>query len=207
MGYRNGGPQGAAGKRRLEVPQCRHPIAGGAGGGPLPHSRDFLRGIMMPLRFFQIPVRDDPFAVDELNLFLRSHRILKVDKHWVDQGMDSFWAFCIDYWDGARSTEKETAITNKGRVRVDYKEQLTPEQFEVFSKLRDWRKQVAQADAVPVYTVFTNEQLAQMVRIKAIDRAAIETILGVGDARLSKYGDPLVALLRNFFAIPTDGVS
>ena len=95
----------------------------------------------MPFPFFHIPVRVDQHAVDELNQFLRSHRILKVDKEWVDRGSNSFWAFSVDYWDGAPANEKGIAST--GRVRIDYKVQLTPEQFEVFSKLRDWRKQVA----------------------------------------------------------------
>ena len=72
----------------------------------------------MPFQFFHIPIRIDQHAVDELNEFLRSHRILKVDKQWVDRGLNSFWAFSVDYWDGAPVTEKGKA--NTGRVRVDY---------------------------------------------------------------------------------------
>lgn len=39
-----------------------------------------------------------------------------------------------------------------------------------------------------VYTIFTNEQLAAMVQAKAVDRAALEKIAGVGDSRIEKYG-------------------
>ena len=46
---------------------------------------------------------------------------------------------------------------------MDYKEILKSEDFAVFARLRDLRKEIAQAEAVPVYTVFTNEQLAQLV--------------------------------------------
>jgi hypothetical protein len=38
---------------------------------------------------------------------------------------------------------------------VDYKEVLKPEEFEVFSRLREWRKGVAEKEGVPVYTVLT----------------------------------------------------
>jgi hypothetical protein len=36
---------------------------------------------------------------------------------------------------------------------VDYKEVLKPEEFEVFSRLRDWRRSVAEKEGVPVYAV------------------------------------------------------
>ncbi len=92
----------------------------------------------MPFQFFHIPVRGDQHAVDELNQFLRSHRILKVEKEWVDRGLNSFWAFSVDYRDGAPANEKGNA--NTSHMRVDYKKQLTPEQFELFSNLRAWQQ-------------------------------------------------------------------
>jgi len=35
-----------------------------------------------------------------------------------------------------------------GRPKVDYKEVLKPEEFEVFSRLREWRKGVAEKEGV-----------------------------------------------------------
>ena len=49
----------------------------------------------MPYRFFHIPFRDSTTAEAELNAFLGDHRVLAVDRRWVDQGPDSFWSFCI----------------------------------------------------------------------------------------------------------------
>ena len=47
------------------------------------------------------------------------------------------------------------------RYPQDYKQVLKPEEFEVFSRLREWRKGVAEKEGVPVYVVFSNEQLAE----------------------------------------------
>jgi hypothetical protein len=41
---------------------------------------------------------------------------------------------------------------------VDYREVLKPEEFEVFSRLREWRKAVAEKEGIPVYAVLTNGQ-------------------------------------------------
>jgi len=58
------------------------------------------------------------------------------------------------------------------------------------------RKQIAQEEAVPVYVVFTNEQLAQMVRSRVTTKEAMEQIEGVGDARIEKYGPMLLEHLK-----------
>ena len=66
------------------------------------------------------------------------------------------------------------------RAKTDYKEILSEPDFAIFAKLRDVRKAIAQSEAVPVYTIFTNEQLAQMVTSKATTRAALAKIDGLG---------------------------
>ena len=48
---------------------------------------------------------------------------------------------------------------------------------------------------MPVYTIFTNEQLAQMVTEAGATKAALEKIAGVGDARVEKYGPRFLELL------------
>ena len=126
-----------------------------------------------------------------MNAFLRGPRVLAVKKEFVADGENSFWTFCVEYLDGAGAG----AMLPGGRPKVDYKEVLKPEEFEVFSRLRDWRKSVAEKEGVPVYTVLTNEQLAQMVQKQVKSKAGLKEIEGVGDARVEKYGDALVQLL------------
>jgi superfamily II DNA helicase RecQ len=148
----------------------------------------------MAYRFFTIPISAPEGAQGELNGFLRSHRILMVERRWVEQGAASFWTFCVDYLESSGSSNSPTT-ESPGRNKVDYRERLSPEDFAVFARLREIRKDIAQADAVPVYTVFTNEQLARMVQARVTTKAALETIAGVGDARLEKYGPRILEFL------------
>ena len=98
----------------------------------------------------------------------------------------------MEYLDGAGAG----ALLPGGKLpKVHYKEVLKPEEFEVFSRLRDWRKSVAEKEGVPVYVVLTNEQLAQMVQKKVSSKTGLMEIEGVGDARVEKYGESLLALL------------
>jgi superfamily II DNA helicase RecQ len=145
----------------------------------------------MQLKLFVLPIKNLGAAEAEMNAFLRGHRVLAVKREFVADGENSFWTFCVEYLDGAGAG----AMLPGGRPKVDYKEVLKPEEFEVFSRLRDWRKSVAEKEGVPVYTVLTNEQLAQMVQKQVKSKAGLKEIEGVGDARVEKYGDALVQLL------------
>ncbi len=141
-----------------------------------------------------VPIRFAEPAQEELNEFLRSHRVLSVDRRWVEQGDNSFWAICVDYLESSGSASPASR-ESPGRGKVDYRDSLKPDDFAVFVRLRELRKTIAQAEAVPVYTVFTNEQLAQMVQTRATTRAALEQIAGVGDARIEKYGARVLEFL------------
>jgi len=149
----------------------------------------------VPYRFFLIPVRQSGPAEEELNRFLRSHRVLNVDRRWVDEGSESFWSFCVDYLETGQD-ERAAQGGASERGRVDYQEVLSPEQFALFVKLRALRQGIAKDEAVPVYMVFTNEQLAQMVRLEARSKADLDKIAGVGEARIQKYAERFLACAK-----------
>ena len=160
----------------------------------------------MPYKFFIVPIQDGGQAEAALNAFLRSHTVLSVARHWVDQGPTSFWSFCVDYVESA-STGGSPPRGGRQRERVDYRAKLGEERFQLYLKLSDLRKELAQADGVPLYNVFNNEQMSQMIERQARTKADLEAIAGVGDARIEKYGPRFVELLNKLWSAKgeTDG--
>lgn len=148
----------------------------------------------MPFEFIQIPANGQGSAKEELNKLLRGGRIASVRKEFVPNGEDSFWAFCIEFLDGVLGTDK---VRSGNGPKVDYKEVLSAEDFAVFSKLRDLRKALSEKEAIPAYSIFTNEQLAAMVTGKVDTQAALAKIDGIGAARIEKYGAAFLAVLKN----------
>ena len=149
----------------------------------------------MQLWFFRIPAHDTGGFAGELNGFLRSHRVVNVVREFCNDSGGAYWAVCVEYLatvsGGAGSSSNGT-----GKDKIDYREKLSPEDFAVFSALRELRKELAERDGVPVYAVFTNEQIAAMVTAKADSLAALQKIDGVGASRLEKYGERIVAALQ-----------
>jgi superfamily II DNA helicase RecQ len=139
----------------------------------------------MQFNVFFVPIKEPDEAQKELNHFLRTKRILAVKQEFADTG----WTFCVEWLEGASQTSRKMP-------KVDYREVLSPEQFDLFSKLRDKRKQLASRDGVQVYTIMTNEQLAELVRKKINTIEGFKEISGVGESRLKKYGMEFIKVIE-----------
>src|SRR4051812_37059986 len=97
--------------------------------------------MVMPYQIFRVSLSAPAAAQVELNGFMRSHRVLSVERRWVEQGEGSYWAFCVDYLESSGAPAPAPAPKEAGvRNRVDYRELLTPADFAVFARLREIRK-------------------------------------------------------------------
>ena len=145
-------------------------------------------------KFFMIPVKNNEDAEAELNSFLQSVRVISLHREFVSQGNESFFSIIVEYLKTEAGSIKSAAP--KGKPRIDYKEVLSPENFAIFAKLRDWRKEAAAEESIPVYTILNNEQLAKIVEQKIINKNELTKIDGIGDARVNKYGDQVVKIVK-----------
>jgi superfamily II DNA helicase RecQ len=119
---------------------------------------------------------------------------VSIQRQLIDQGVNSFWAICVDYLSHAPGAG--ASHPNLSRSRVDYKAILPAAEFAVYSRLRDLRKELAQTEAVPVYALFTNEQLAQMVRRRCRSKSDLAQIEGIGESKIDKYAERMLPLLQ-----------
>lgn len=79
---------------------------------------------------------------------------------------------------------------------------LNEQDFAVYAKLRALRKELAEKEGIPAYAVLTNEQMAEMVQRRVQTKAALREIAGIGDARIDKYGESFLQLLREAAPAP-----
>lgn len=178
-------------KRRSEMAR----LANCAPGSVAPVATAIERSAEMQLRFFTIPVIGGDEAAEELNRFLAGHRILALDRHLASDGSTSVWALCVSY-----ETAADSRPAPAKRGKVDYRELLDEADFTVYARLRTLRKEIAESEGVPVYSLFTNEQMAEMVTRRVSSASALHEIPGIGDARLKKYGDAFLEALAEAFA-------
>jgi superfamily II DNA helicase RecQ len=160
----------------------------------------------MPFRIFLIPVLYSDEATEELNTFIASHRVAHIERKWIDQGTQSAWAFCVEYVLASPKLDGNPR-SQLSRNRVDYKTSLSPDEFTIFSLLRNIRKELSQQEGVPVYALFSNEQLAQMVQRRCSSKADLLGIEGIGEAKVDKYSEKLLEALSKFASPPPSSES
>ena len=112
-------------------------------------------------KFFSIPVTHETEDETDLNDFLKGVQVITVHRELVCQENRYYWAIAVEYQSGG-SRAKDARKSEMVKKKIDYKEVLSPEDFSIFAKLRDWRKETAAREAMQLYNVFMNDQLAAM---------------------------------------------
>lgn len=151
----------------------------------------------MRFRLFQFAI-PAPEELEELNAYLAQHRVVSIQQYMLPNGSGGILVFVVE-------TAGDAGEPKSGkRTRVDYRERLSDEEFAAFSRLRDLRKTWADAEGVPVYTVFTNAQLAAIVERRPKTEVDLLAIEGIGEARCAKYGPSILGVIRDLVGQDTE---
>jgi len=138
----------------------------------------------MQVQIFSISAIENSSELQKMNAFLRGHKIIDIEKQFVNNASESFWSFCIRY---INSDNQLSLNPQTKKAKVDYKEVLDEKTFAVFSRLREIRKEIAKEDAVPAYAVFTDYELSEIAKLPVILESTIQSIKGIGQKKTEKY--------------------
>ena len=149
----------------------------------------------MQYKFFYIPAigtDSNPFE-EELNRFLRGHRVLSVKREFVPDASQSCWCICVEYLDGQPGQEQSAW---QARERVDYRDVLSEEAFAKFARMRSVRKSIADDDHIPAYAIMKDEMMAELSKLPEVDEKALKALQGFGEKKFEKYGLRFLELLK-----------
>jgi superfamily II DNA helicase RecQ len=165
----------------------------------------------MSFHCFAIPALHPEPAQSELNAFLAAHRVVTLQRelHLADAA-NPMWLFCVEVATGAQPPLPGELRVDGGAPRgkgaaVDYRQVFDDADFALYAALRELRKQLAQAEGVPVFAVFSNDQLAAIVRQRVASLADLATVPGVGPARVARHGATVLACLQAQRALQAGG--
>jgi hypothetical protein len=96
---------------------------------------------IMLIKLFVVPVGDNGTILGEMTLFLKAHKVLEIESHFISKPNGESWHFCVRYIESATNLP-----FGDSKTKIDYRETLDEATFIKFSKLREIRKKVA-ADA------------------------------------------------------------
>ena len=152
----------------------------------------------MPFKFYRISIHDMDDATEELNDFLSSHRVISVDRRFVESAENPYWLFCIEYSEHQSGTSRGKSTGTRRKGSVDYRDVLSEDDFQTYLGLKEFRQQVADEEKLAVYLVFTNNNLAKIAESKVRTLDELKQIDGIGKSRIEKYGDRVIKWLREY---------
>ena len=149
-----------------------------------------------------IPASGSPEAEEELNQFLRGHRVVQVQRSLENNNGAPCWCFCIEWLEGALP---QVVGDKRKKAPIDYKNILNEKDFELFTILREARNLRAQEIATPSYNICTNEVLSRMAKERPTATKGLLEIEGFGEKKVEKFGEEFIKLItENAQTEPTD---
>ena len=135
----------------------------------------------MQLKSFVIPVLSPERSEGDVNSFLRSHRVLRVDRQFVNDAANAYWAVLVEYAEDGHAEGVSPA--RRGDKKEDFN--LSSDEQDRYNRYRIIRNKVSMQKGVPPYVIFTNQELATLAKIPDLNENAVKNIKGIAPSRLS----------------------
>ena len=95
-----------------------------------------------------------------------------------------------------RQYQKPVKPKRASTPRGSYEEvELSKSEQAIFDKLRWWRVETARAHGVPAYVVFQDATLREIAKVKPTSLDQLRGVSGVGEKKLTSYGDEIVGII------------
>ena len=146
----------------------------------------------MNIRVFNIRLSKDFCIVDQnrMNEFLDSVEVKLTSANFVTTGTSDYWSAVVFY------ESKEKAQTSK-KEKLSF-EDLTIQEQEVFSALKQWRNNFASNLGWSAFRICHNAHLMAISKVKPETIQELGKVKGFGEVRTEKYREDILAVLNAF---------
>lgn len=143
----------------------------------------------MALHILTIPFNPAQAVFDDESVarFLINKRVQRLEPAFFIHEGKPYWSVYVEYEPILTADEKPIL-----------KQSLTDGQATLLSKLRQWRKERADKDGVPVFIVATNKHLEQVILKQPRTLEGLRQIDGFGKKKLESYGRDILGLITAF---------
>lgn len=165
----------------------------------------------MQVKLFNTRIDADTIVADQqaINSFMETVTVKNTATQFVN-GAPDFWSILIFYENGEEHIPKKTksseTIVNPEKAATPEKivtsetadVPLTEEQNQILLALKTWRKDKANELQQPEFMIFPNATLEALAKSKPRRMEELSSVKGLGPAKITRYGDDLMAILNAF---------
>jgi superfamily II DNA helicase RecQ len=150
---------------------------------------------MSKIKIFNLKLSTDEFNTEELDDFVEQVKVLNVWEHMLIE--KNLWVILIRYEENQYQLSNKKDYTYQKSIidKSNQYESLNKEEKERFDRLKQWRKAQVQDSSRPAYSVFNDQILYEISKKNPITLTDLKSIKGIGDHKLSQYGESLLKTL------------
>ncbi|HBY85535.1 MAG TPA: ATP-dependent DNA helicase RecQ, partial [Colwellia sp.] len=119
---------------------------------------------------------------------------------YLQQDIEQQSILCLTQASGVVLKAQEPLMLASPRLqKASYWQEKSPQKSYdrvLFAKLRELRKGIADGEDIAPFIVFNDATLSELARIKPKTSREMLSISGIGDVKLSRYGQPFLALIK-----------
>lgn len=142
----------------------------------------------MPVHILTIPFDNERevFDDEDLTKFLLNKRVKDLRPEFFQVNGNAYWTVFVDC--------ESVAGPEKGDTDgLDQAQRLLMQRF------REWRKEKAEKEGVPVFIIATNKQFVDVIKRAPGNLAALREINGFGKKKVDRYGKEVVDIVKSFY--------
>jgi superfamily II DNA helicase RecQ len=143
----------------------------------------------MPVRIITIPFEPhkEIFQDEDLMKFLLTKHVKDLHPEFFQMNGRAYWTVFVNY--------ENVLSDNDANKKQDG---LNEGQKLLFTRLREWRKETAEKDGVPVYIIATNKQLMDIIHGTPRTLEMLRQIQGFGKKKVEKHGKEIIGIIDAF---------
>ena len=143
----------------------------------------------MSVRVFTIPfdVQREIFQDEDFTRFLLNKRVKRLQPEFFQANSKAYWTVFVEY---------ETVVVQENASDKDH---LDDAQSLFMKRFRQWRKEKAEKEGIPVFIIATNKQLVDVIRHAPVSLESLRSIHGFGKKKIERYGKEIVEIVKAFY--------
>lgn len=134
------------------------------------------------------------FKDEEVREFLKDKELISVQDYFFIKNDMPYLVFVLKYF--PHRAEVDPKLSTKEKKEEPWRASLSEHDMGLFNLLRDWRSQRSKKDGVPPYILFTNQNLAEIVKKRPQSLAELTQISGIGKGKAEKYGEEILKISK-----------
>jgi superfamily II DNA helicase RecQ len=153
----------------------------------------------MQVKLFTNRIDADTIATDQqaINSFMETVTVKSTATQFVS-GPPDYWSILV-FYENKENNHPHLIPPDNKQVLPETKEQpLSEEETQVLTALKIWRKEKANELQQPEFLIFSNATLIALARSKPRSVTELSTVKGLGQAKITRFGDDLMSILNAF---------